>query len=393
MLEKQKPLASGVRLQTLLTHEPGERPYGAVAAPLYLNSLFTFDSFEQMKNNRSRYVCPRMGNPAAESLEQKLAALEGGEAAKVFASGMAAISTVLFHYLKQGDHIICSYPVYGGMYAFLSQILQRYGVEYDFVDFRRPEQVRASIRANTRLLYTEGYSTMFMDIFDLRPITAIAKEHGLISVIDNTCATPATLKPLAWGFDAVIHSLSKYLSGHSDLVGGAVISDKATIEHLTKIEVSLIGTTLAPFEAWLVNLSLRTFALRMKQHAESAMLVAQRLQEHPKVSRVNFPFLPMHEQHSLARKQFASPTGLLSFELTGGAPMVQRFIDSLRLVQLGVGWGGFESLVYAPAIGWQREQMKGSEYEDRVNRLVRLSVGLEDPRDLLEDIEQALNKA
>lgn len=384
---------SDLRLQTLLTHDPEEAPHGAVVPPLYMNSLFTFDSYEDMKHLTRKYVYSRNSNPTTGLLEQKLAAMEKGQAAKVFASGMAAISTVLFHYLRQGDHVICSYPIYGGTYMFLAQFLKRYGIEYDFADFRDPEQIRAVVKPNTRVLYTETYSTMFMDIFDIRAVIAVAREYGLVSIVDNTCATPATIRPLEWGFDAVVHSLSKYLAGHSDVIGGAVIADERTIRELEKIEVSLIGATLAPFEAWLVNRSLRTFALRINQHAETAMLVAKMLSEHPKVARVNFPFLPGHEQHELALKQFAGPTGLLSFELHGGAPAVQRLIDSLKLCRLGVSWGGYESLVYAPSIIWQAEQVQGTPYENRVDGLVRLSVGLEDPGDLIGDLEQALAKA
>ncbi|MCD9023065.1 trans-sulfuration enzyme family protein [Cohnella silvisoli] len=383
----------GMRMQTMLAHYGEETFHGAVVPPVFMNSLFTARSYDEMKGPGNPFRYSRISNPTTDALEKKLAALDNGEAAKVFASGMAAISTALFHYLRQGDHVVCSYPIYGGTYAILSQWMDRYGISCDFVDFRNPDNIRKAVKPNTKLLLTEGYSTMFMDVFDIRAVIAVAREFGLKSIIDNTCATPSTLKPLDWGFDTVMHSLSKYLSGHSDVIGGAIISDSETICKLTEIEVSLIGASLAPFESWLVNRGLRTFGIRMKQHGQSALQVAQLLANHPKVTRVNFPFLPDHEQHALAVSQMSAPTGLLSFELHGGELSVQRFVDALRIFKIGVSWGGFESLVYATAIGWQHEQVRGTEYEARVEGLVRLSVGLEDTEDLLEDLEHALNEA
>ncbi|CAI6086772.1 trans-sulfuration enzyme family protein [Cohnella sp. JJ-181] len=379
-----------MRMQTMLAHFGEETFHGAVVPPLFLNSIFTSNTFDEMKAPDTPYRYSRMGNPTTDMLEKKLAALDNGEAAKVFASGMAAISTTLLHFLKQGDHVICSYPIYGGTYAMLSGWMARFGVTCDFVDFRNLDNIRGAAKPNTRMLFTEGYSTMFMDVFDLRGAIEISKAHGWVSIIDNTCATPATLKPLDWGFDVVVHSLSKYLSGHSDVIGGVVVSSRDTIRKLTEIEVSLIGGSLPPFDAWLANRGIRTFGLRMKQQGESAMRVAALLAGHPQVERVNFPFLPGLGQHELAASQMSGPTGLLSFELRGGEPAVRRFVDALRWFKLGVSWGGFESLVYATAIGWQREQVAGTEYESRVDKLVRLSIGLEDAEDLLEDVEQAL---
>ncbi|SFB29331.1 methionine-gamma-lyase [Cohnella sp. OV330] len=380
-----------MRMQTMLAHFGEETFHGAVVPPLFLNSLFTANSYDEMKSE-APYRYSRMGNPTTDMLEKKLAALDNGEAAKVFASGMAAVSTTLLHFLKQGDHVICSLPIYGGTYAMLSGWMARYGVTCDFVDFRDPDNIRGAVKPNTRMLYTEGYSTMFMDVFDLRGAIAIAKAHGLVSVIDNTCATPATLKPLDWGFDVVVHSLSKYLSGHSDLTGGVVVSSQDTIRKLTAIEIGVIGGALPPFDAWLVTRGLRTFGLRMKQHGESAMRVAALLDGHPQVERVNYPLLPGHPQHELAVSQMSGPTGLLSFELRGGEPAVRKFVDSLQWFKIGVSWGGFESLVYATAIGWQQDAVVGTEYESRVDKLVRLSIGLEDAEDLLEDVEQALSQ-
>lgn len=379
-------------MQTRLTHEGEETIHGAVIPPIFLNSTFVHDTFEDFQAGKGYYYS-RQGNPTLEVLEKKLAALEGGEAAKVFSSGMAAISTALFHLLQQGDHVVCSTPTYGGTFGILGPYMKKFGITVDFVDFRHMERVRAAIKPNTKIIVAESYSTFFMEVFDIAELVSIAKQHGLITVVDNTCASPATLRPIEWGFDVVIHSGTKYLGGHSDVVSGAVISSRAIIQGIDQAEYALFGSALGPMEAWLVTRSLRTFGLRMKQHAESSMRVAKMLEAHSKVARVNYPFLPGHEQHELAKKQFDGPTGLLSFELHGGADAVARVINRLKYFKIGVSWGGFESLAYSPAMSGKNEQFTETEYEPRMEHLIRISVGLEDTEDLLEDLQAALELA
>ncbi|RKP58267.1 aminotransferase class I/II-fold pyridoxal phosphate-dependent enzyme [Cohnella endophytica] len=379
-------------LQTMLAHYGEENIHGAVIPPIFLNSTFVHDSYEAFQAGKGYYYS-RHSNPTLEVLEKKLSALEGGEAAKVFASGMAAISTVLFNFLQQGDHVICSMPAYGGTFAILGPYMKKFGISVDFIDFRETERVRAAIKPNTKLIVCESYSTFFMEVFDVAAIVSIAKEHGLRTVIDNTCASPANFRPIEWGIDVVIHSASKYLGGHSDVIAGAVISSKAIIESIEQTEYVLFGGALGPFEAWLVTRGLKTFGLRMKQHADSALQIAKMLEENGKVARVNFPFLPSHEQYALAKKQFDEPSGLLSFELHGGRAAAARVINRLKYFKIGVSWGGFESLVYSPGMSGENEQFTGTEYDPRMEHLIRISVGLEDPVDLMEDLQSALESA
>ncbi|MBM7566185.1 trans-sulfuration enzyme family protein [Paenibacillus sacheonensis] len=380
------------RMQTMLTHFGEENVHGAVIPPIFLNSTFVHESYEAFQEGKGHYYS-RVSNPTLDVLEKKLAALEQGEAAKAFASGMAAISAVLFHFLKQGDHAICSTPAYGGTFGILGSYMHKFGIAADFVDFRDTERVRAAIKPNTRLIVCESYSTFFMDVFDLEAIVSLAKEHGLRTVIDNTCATPANLRPLEWGFDVVVHSASKYLGGHSDVIAGAVIASREIIDRIVQVEYGIFGGALGPFEAWLVTRGLKTFGLRMKQHADSAMQIARMLEASDKVAKVNFPFLPGHGQHAMTSKQFDQPSGLLSFELHGGKDAAARVINRLRYFKIGVSWGGFESLAYSPGMSGGHDQFAGTEYEPRLDRLIRISVGLEDTADLIEDLQTALEAA
>ncbi|WP_162463350.1 trans-sulfuration enzyme family protein [Paenibacillus psychroresistens] len=393
MIDKdEKRALTKMGMQTMLAHFGDENIHGAVVPPIFLNSTFIHESYEAFQEGKGYYYS-RQSNPTLEVLEKKLAALESGESAKIFASGMAAISATLFHFLQQGDHVICSVPTYGGTYGMLGHYMKKFGITVDFIDFREMEHVRAAIKPNTKLIVCEAYSTFFMEIFDLSAVVAIAREHGLRTIIDNTCASPAFLRPLEWGFDVVIHSASKYLGGHSDVIAGVVIASEEIMESINQMEYPLFGGALGPLESWLVARGLKTFGLRMKQHASSALEVAQMLAENAKVARVNFPFLPSHEQHELAKKQFDGPSGLLSFELHGGADAAARVINRLKYFKIGVSWGGFESLVYSPGMSGPNEQFIDTIYEPRMGHLIRISVGLEDTIDLIEDLKAALEWA
>ncbi|QJD86871.1 trans-sulfuration enzyme family protein [Cohnella herbarum] len=381
-------------MQTMLTHYGDETFLGAVVPPVFMNTLFAFDTYEDFQKSQweeEAFYYSRVSNPTQIIAEKKLAALEKGEAARLFASGMAAISSTLLHVLRQGDHVVCGYPIYNGTYQMLQNYLGKFGITADFVDFRKLDLVREAIKPNTKMIYCEGLSTFFMDVFDIPAVVQMAKEHGLITVMDNTCATPATLRPIEWGIDVVIHSASKYLCGHSDVTAGVVISSKKFIDGISQAEGVLIGGTLAPLEAWLLTRGLKTFGIRMKQHAESARRLAAMLNSHPQVMRVNLPLLEKHEQFELASRQFSDITGLFSFELHGGAAAVARMMNKLQLFQIGVSWGGFESLVYSPGLGIPPDQQSRTEHETRLERTIRISVGLEDVNDLAEDLFSALN--
>jgi cystathionine beta-lyase/cystathionine gamma-synthase len=383
-------------MQTMLAHYAEENIHGAVIPPIFLNSTFiheSYEAFQEMGRTGKGYAYSRSSNPTLEVLEKKLAALENGDSAKVFSSGMAAITTTLFHFLKQGDHVVCSVPTYGGIYGILGHYMGKFGITVDFIDFKEIELIRAAIKPNTRLIVCESYSSFYMDIYDLPAIVDIAREYGLSTIIDNTCATPAFLRPLELGFDVVIHSASKYLAGHSDVIAGAVIASKEIMDGINQMEYSLFGAALGPFESWLVTRGLKTFGIRMKQHSISALQIAEMLEQNAKVEKVNFPFLPSHKQHQLAKKQFAGPSGLMSFELHGGADAVARVVNQLKYFKIGVSWGGFESLVYSPGMSRQADQEVDESYNPRNDHLIRISVGLEETVDLLEDLRAALEWA
>lgn len=380
-------------LQTAVTHDERDSFYGEVVPPVFMSTLFTyrnFDDFQRMQRDQSGYYYSRMGNPTLQVLETQLARLENGEAAKVFASGMAAVSVALLHLLKQGDHVVCQYPIYGGTHKLLRQYLPKFGVSVDFVDFKDVEEVRAAIRPNTKVLMCESISTFLMEVFDVAAIVGLAKEFGLYTVMDNTCATPANFRPLDWGIDIVVHSASKYFGGHSDVIAGAVIASRKFIEGMIDLELSLLGSALGPFEAWLVGRGLRTFPLRIREQGRSALEIAKLLAETPRVTAVHYPLLPGHPQFELASRQLDGPSGLLSFEMEGGTEAIAGMIDRLRLFQIGVSWGGFESLVYAPCMspGADADTPSGK----RMRSLVRLSVGLENTDDLLNDLQQAFGE-
>ncbi len=377
--------------QTSVTHDERDSFYGEVVPPVFMNTLFAYDSFEAfstMQHERNGYYYTRIDNPTLRVLENHIARLENGEAAKVFASGMAAVSVAVLHLLKQDDHIICQYPIYGGTYGLLRSYLPKFGITADFVDFNDLDAVRAAIKPNTKLLMCESISTFFMDVFDVPEIIKVAKANGLYTIMDNTCATPINFRPLEWGIDVVVHSASKYLSGHSDVVAGAVVASHELIAGMVDLELSLLGAALGPFEAWLIMRGLRTFPMRIREQGRSALVIARELERFRGVKKVHFPLLPGHAQHEMAKKQLAGPSGLLSFEMEGGAEVISRIVNRLKLFRIGVSWGGFESLIYSPCMSPKSDIPLG----DQLQSLVRISVGLEQTDDLLADLRQAFEE-
>lgn len=385
--------------ESIVTHL-GEDPrayMGAVVPPIYQNSLFVFEDIRAMERafepgqsaGRSRagdYLYTRESNPTTAILETKLAALEGAEAARAFGSGMAAISAAIMSCVAAGRHIVTIDHVYGPARKFLTEYLPRFGVETTFVDGRDPADFERAARPETSLFYLESPSTGVFHLQDIAAVCAIAKPRGFSVVIDNSWATPVFQKPLALGCDLVVHSMPKYLGGHSDLVAGCAMGSRERIARLSEMEGSLLGGILGPFGAWLVLRGLRTLPIRMKEAMARGLAIARFLERHPKVARVNHPFLPSHPQHDLALRQMSGASGLFSFELKDwDAERVRRFIESLRLFQLGVSWGGHESLVMLPGVHSRKDLERPSA--------IRLSVGFEPVDALQEDLEQALAHA
>ena len=386
------------RPETDLQHLGEDRASGGPAAPpLYQTSTFTFPSWAAIEaafdDRTEAFLYSRLGNPTVRLAEQKLAALAGGERARLFASGMAAISAAILSCVDAGDHVVAVRNVYGPASNLLEGYLsQKMGLGVTFVGGEDPAEFDSAIGDQTRLVYLESPSSSVFGLQDVAAVARVARARGIRTVIDNTWATPLYQKPLAMGVDLEVHSVSKYLGGHSDLVGGAVIASAEAMGALAVAEGELLGATMPPFEAWLLLRSLRTLPVRMRQHEASGLQVARFLEEHAAVRRVLHPGLESHPQHELARRQMVGTTGLLGFDLaTDDLARVRAFVDALDVFGLGVSWGGHESLVYAPAISAARELPPERFAELGVAAgTVRISVGLEHPDDLVADLDQAL---
>ncbi|WP_338589917.1 PLP-dependent aspartate aminotransferase family protein [Shewanella khirikhana] len=385
-------------LATALCHDDaiGSEAFGAVVPPIYQNSLFTFASWQAIdsafddKINNAIYT--RGHNPTVVQAEQKLAQLAGADKAKLFGSGMAAIAAGILHFVRPGCHIICVRNAYGPTVRLLDDYLRsRIGLEVSFVG-GEVDEIAAAIRPNTTLIYLESPSSGVFGLQDIAAIAALAKSRGIASMIDNTWATPVYQKALAMGVDLEVHSCSKYLGGHSDIVSGVLMGSAEIIDAITANEFELLGAKMAPMEAWFLLRSLRTLPLRLERHQASALKLAKYLESHPKVASVSYPGLVSHPQHALARQQMRGFTGLMAFRLAStDLDAIKGFVNGLKLFRIGVSWGGHESLIFAPAISYLKE-MTPAQFEPMGLSLgdMRISVGLEDSEDLIADLEQAL---
>ncbi|HKF98314.1 MAG TPA: aminotransferase class I/II-fold pyridoxal phosphate-dependent enzyme, partial [Steroidobacteraceae bacterium] len=337
-----------------------------------------------------RYL--RINNtPSQVALHAKLAALEGGETALVMASGMAAISTTLLTVLSPGEHLLAQSGLYGGTHDLVAGEFPRLGIERDFIDADRPDSWAALLRPNTRAIYVESITNPLLEVADLERVVQFAREHGLTSIIDNTFATPVNYRPLAGGFDLCLHSATKYLNGHADIVAGAVIGNTATIEKI-RHRANHLGGSLDPHAAFLLKRGLKTLALRVRYQNDSTQRIAQFLEAHPAVVRVNYPGLESHPRHARARRLFAGYGGVLSFELEGGERRAEDFAHRVRIPAVAPSLGGVQTLLTRPATtshaGLIREERLHLGISDG---LLRLSVGIEATDDLLDDFRQALS--
>ncbi|WP_274363104.1 trans-sulfuration enzyme family protein [Paenibacillus thermotolerans] len=358
-----------------------DRFLGAIVPPIFQNSLFT------RKTAYSGYDYTRISNPTTEIAEEKLAALEGGEAAICLASGMAAISSAIMHTIAKDAHVICPIHAYPPAKAFLSDYLRRFGVETTFVTGTSVDEFAEAIRPNTKLIYLESPASLVFSLQDIGSLTQLAKLHGIRTIIDNTWATPLFQNPLSLGVDLVVHSSSKYLGGHSDIIGGVIVGNREMITQMTYSERALFGGIMDPHASWLLLRGLRTLPVRMKQHQAAGLDVAEFLEHHPKVEQVFHPGLPSHPQYELAKRQLSGYSGLFSFIPKGTAQGIRSMVKALRYFEEGPSWGGFESLITTPGVGITSEQ---SVMTGIPQGLVRLSIGLEHTDSLIEDLEEAL---
>ncbi len=358
---------------------------GAVTVPIFQTSTYA----QHELGEHVKYDYGRTINPTREALETNLAALENGKYGFSFSSGMSAIAAAM-SLVKPGDHVVAGTDMYGGTYRYFSRILSEVGVEFTYVDMRDIENVRTAIGPKTRLVYSETPTNPMMNLTDLAALGALAKEKGLISIVDNTFMSPYLQNPLDFGIEIVVHSATKYIGGHSDVIGGAVVTSNA--EHAEKIKFyqNAYGAVPAPFDCWLLLRSVKTLALRMRAHCENAQIIADRLHADGRLKQVYYPGLASHPQHELAKRQMKDFGGMISIE-TGSLEAAKRFTSALQYFTLGESLGGVESLVCHPV-----SMTHGSVPEERrrelgiTDGLVRLSVGVEDVADLIEDIERGL---
>ena len=362
---------------------------GAIMTPVYLTSTYAQSAPGQHKG----YEYSRSDHPTRAALEHNLAALEGVEYGLAFASGLAAESAVL-HLLQTGDHVVATRDLYGGTYRLFERVWAKYGVEFSYADGEDIDALRRAFRPNTKLFWIETPSNPLLSIVDLRAACELAHAHGALAVVDNTFATPYLQQPFEFGADIVVHSTTKYLGGHSDVVGGALcVRERALYEQL-KFYQNAVGAVPGPLDCFLVLRGIKTLALRMRQHCENARRIAEYLAQHPEVKQVRYPGLPTHPGHALARQQMRDFGGIVTMELHGGAARAMRFLSSTRLFTLAESLGGVESLMCHPAT--MTHASIPPEERARIgitDALIRLSVGVEDGDDLLEDLAQAIEKS
>jgi cystathionine gamma-synthase len=374
-----------MRPETIAVHVGVEKDesYHSVITPIYATSTFS-------RREEGAYVYSRAGNPTRTALEENLAALEGGSAAWATASGMAAITAVAF-LLRQGDHVVAGGDIYGGTYRLFCEILPQFGISFSFVDMTDLTQVRAALRPETRMLWIETPSNPLLHITDIRAVVEMARTHGALTVADNTFLSPYFQRPLDLGVDVVVHSTTKYLNGHSDVVGGAVITGNEEIAARLRVYVYAVGLGCSPFDAWLVLRGVKTLAQRMEAHQRNAFALAALLQGHPRVRRVFYPGLPSHPGHDVALRQQTGFGGMISFELDTDALDPREFLLRLRLFTPAGSLGGVESLVAQP---WTMSHRNIPEEARRAAGMtpgtIRLSAGIEHPDDLVEDLAAAL---
>jgi len=362
---------------------------GAIIPPIYQTATYALEEVGKDKG----FDYTRSANPTRQTLEEYLALIEGGKFGVAFSSGMATVDSCL-KLLKSGDHIICSDDVYGGVSRHFNQILNNYNLEFTYVDSQNTTNIEAAIQSNTKMIWIETPTNPLLKITDLEAVGKIAKSHNILFGVDSTFATPVFLRPLDFGADLVMHSTTKYLSGHNQLIGGAVITNREDLFDSLKFIQKTVGAVPGPFDCWLTLLGLKTLDLRMNKHNENGLEIATYLESHPKVKRVIYPGLESHTMHHIAKEQMSGFSGMISFELKGGLESGKALMNHVELCLLAESLGAVESMITHPATMTHVDVPK----EERIARgfsdgLVRLSVGIENVTDIISDLEQALRKA
>ena len=361
---------------------------GSIVTPLHQTATYVMEEVGKDKG----FDYARSANPTRQMMEDHLAALDSGKYGIAFSSGMAAVDSCL-KLLKTGDHVICSDDVYGGTYRLFNQLLINYDLHFTYVDTSFPDKIEKAIRPETKMIWAETPTNPLLKITDLNAVAKIAKKHGLIFAIDTTFITPVFLRPLEFGADLVIHSTTKYLSGHSQLIGGMVITNREDFFDQLKFVQKTVGAIPSPFDCWLTLLGVKTLDIRMKKHASNAQGVAEFLQNHPKVASVTYPGLPSHPNYQVAKEQMSGFSGMISFELTGGISAGKTLMNLVQLAQIAESLGSVETMIAHPATMTHPAIPKEERLANGLtDGLVRISVGIENVNDIIYDLEMALEK-
>jgi methionine-gamma-lyase len=389
-------MKKNAKFDTILIHG-GQKPDAlrAVNPPIYQTSTFAFknaqDGADCFAGDSDGYIYTRLGNPTIRILEDAVAALEGGAGGIAVASGMAAVTTVYMAYLGTGSHIVSTDAVYGASRGVLEKHFNRFGVEASFVDTSKIELIEAAIKPNTKLLFIETPANPTISITDIAACAELAHKHGIRLAVDNTFCSPYLQRPLEWGADIVLHSITKFINGHADVVGGVIVA-KTEADHKFMYNVmTSMGPNMDPHQAFLVIRGLKTLSIRMERAQANAQKIAEYLESHPKVAWVRYPGLPSHPQFELAKKQQSGAGAMISFGLKGGLEAGKKMMDSVQLAVLAVSLGGVETLIQHPASMTHAKVSSEAKLKAGItDDLVRYSVGIEDVEDLIEDLEQAL---
>jgi O-succinylhomoserine sulfhydrylase len=386
-----QPITKAIRTRVGLT---GEMEH---SSPLFLTSSFTFDNAEDMRaafaDETDVYIYSRFSNPNVQEFTDRVCALEGAESGFATASGMSAIFATFMSLLKAGDHMVSCSSIFGSTHTMISKYLGRWGIQYSYADVLKPETWESLIQPNTKLLYLETPTNPGLDMVDLEWVCQMAHQHNVLVVVDNCFATPIAQRPIEYGVDLVIHSATKWMDGQGRVLGGVVVGKKELV-HDIYLFCRTSGPSLSPFNAWVLSRSLETLQVRMDRHSSSALSIAQALESHPGLSWVKYPFLPSHPQYAIAIKQMSNGGGVLCFELKGGLESGRKFLDALEILSLTANLGDSRSIASHPASTTHAKLSEAERLATGITPgLIRISVGLEDPQDILNDIKQALEKS
>ncbi len=362
---------------------------GAIVPPIYQSATFVLEEVGRDKG----FDYTRSSNPTRATLEASLAGLEGAKHAACFSSGMSAVDAVLRTF-EAGDHFVSSDDVYGGVSRLFNTILKRHGFDFTYVDTSHPERVTEAIRPNTKMVWIETPTNPLLKVSDVKVLADIAHDRGIPLAVDSTFATPALLRPLEWGADIVMHSTTKYISGHNQIIGGCVLTNEDGFQEKMRYQQKSIGAIPSPFDCWLTSMGLKTLSLRMKRHSDNGLTVARFLEAHAKVAKVTYPGLESHPRHEVAKKQMSGFSGMISFELEGGLEAGRKLMNTVKLCSLAESLGAVETMITHPATMTHADVPR----DERIARgltdsLVRLSVGIEDAEDIIADLSQALEHA